>query len=711
MDAAARPRLPIRRCAVAGCPGAGNNRTFHRFPLKSKSVCAEWIKRCDAPKFFSVKSARICSNHFELSSFTANKRLKKGVLPVLNLSKSYQPAVPVPAAAAETAVPDPPAVPVPAAAAETSVPDQQAVPVPAAAAETVVRDQPAVPVPAAASPDALLKKRYKHALKKIASLQQTIKLLSTKKERKKIVKKHLKDLGYDSNYISHILNPSRSRRKQYSKEEVSTALVLRSMSSKSYEYIRKNKLFPLPSRQTLERWLCSLVCKPGLNSNFISLLGKKLENHNQYERQAALLFDEVSLMKVYQYDARNKQVYKNHDKMQVVMVRSLFSHWKQVIFFDFDCNMSKDLISTIILKCENVGVHIRAIVFDMGNHTFIRQLRIRTELNYKMVNPADPSRLIYFFPDCPHNLKNLRNHNLDKGCLFLGGDDEFHALTKQHFRHILENDGFEVKICPKLSFKHIDCTGIERQRVRIAAQLFSATTAKALTFHFGEKIKVQSEAVSTINSYFDVMNSRIRFDPVPQKCAMSISNWDSHNQAIESMKVLVESMRFCNNPQKQSKLPFQQGILVSIKSIRALFQELTDEGVSYLYTARLNQDSLENHFSRLRYIGGDKSHPGPADAVNRLKILMVGKEPVHFVRQPSVEVPETDFEPEPESDIPEIFISKEVSEDLDLNSQPEDDDDGDDDWGDDDESLLVGLEGGSEENNNFQVTYNKDKDC
>ena len=90
---------------------------------------------------------------------------------------------------------------------------------------------------------------------------------------------------------------------------------------------------------------------------------------------------------------------------------------------------------------------------------------------------------------------------------------------------------------------------------------------------------------------------------------------------------------------------------------------------------------------------------------------MVGKEPVHFVRQPSVEVPETDFEPEPESDTPEIFISKEVSEDLDLNSQPEDDDDGDDDWGDDDESLLVGLEGGSEENNNFQVTYNKDKDC
>ena len=40
---------------------------------------------------------------------------------------------------------------------------------------------------------------------------------------------------------------------------------------------------------------------------------------------------------------------------------------------------------------------------------------------------------------------------------------------------------------------------------------------------------------------------------------------------------------------------------------------------------------------------------------------MVGRDPIHFVRQSSVttvEEPETDFEPEPESDVPEIFMNQ-----------------------------------------------------
>ena len=53
--AAVRPRLPTRRCAVTDCPGAVNDGTFHRFPLKSKTVCAEWVKRCDDRKLFSVE--------------------------------------------------------------------------------------------------------------------------------------------------------------------------------------------------------------------------------------------------------------------------------------------------------------------------------------------------------------------------------------------------------------------------------------------------------------------------------------------------------------------------------------------------------------------------------------------------------------------------------------------------------------------------------
>ena len=36
------------------------------------------------------------------------------------------------------------------------------------------------------------------------------------------------------------------------------------------------------------------------------------------------------------------------------------------------------------------------------------------------------------------------------------------------------------------------------------------------------------------------------------------------------------------------------------------------------------QDVLENFFSQMRAIGGSDSHPGPAQAIQRLKVLCLG---------------------------------------------------------------------------------------
>ena len=55
--------------------------------------------------------------------------------------------------------------------------------------------------------------------------------------------------------------------------------------------------------------------------------------------------------------------------------------------------------------------------------------------------------------------------------------------------------------------------------------------------------------------------------------------------------------------ESNAKKPFQKGILVNIKSTLALYQEMKEEGYSYLLTSRLNQDALESTFSRLRGIG------------------------------------------------------------------------------------------------------------
>ena len=52
---------------------------------------------------------------------------------------------------------------------------------------------------------------------------------------------------------------------------------------------------------------------------------------------------------------------------------------------------------------------------------------------------------------------------------------------------------------------------------------------------------------------------------------------------------------------KDCELPWQHGIMCSIKSTRKLYQDLVVNGnFEFLLTSRLNQDCLENYFSGLR---------------------------------------------------------------------------------------------------------------
>ena len=105
-------------------------------------------------------------------------------------------------------------------------------------------------------------------------------------------------------------------------------------------------------------------------------------------------------------------------------------------------------------------------------------------------------------------------------------------------------------------------------------------------------------------------------------------------QALDRMESLIESM-ILNNGRK-SKLPFQRGILISIKSTRMLYKELSQEGVQYLRTHRVNQDCLENTFSQTRRVGGEGAHPDAVQFINRIRILMMNKKTMHLVKNPNV---------------------------------------------------------------------------
>jgi len=72
-------------------------------------------------------------------------------------------------------------------------------------------------------------------------------------------------------------------------------------------------------------------------------------------------------------------------------------------------------------------------------------------------------------------------------------------------------------------------------------------------------------------------------------------------------------------------LPFQKGMLISINSLRNLYQDMKQEfNVEYLLTKSFNQDIAENSFCMIRYFGRAAENPNAYQAKNRLKTLMLG---------------------------------------------------------------------------------------
>jgi hypothetical protein len=352
--------------------------------------------------------------------------------------------------------------------------------------------------------------------------------------------------------VKTIIN-KKTRPRQWAEDDIINGLMLRSLSNKSFNFIRRRKLLPLPAESTLRNWVKSFRCQPGYLHDVNKILHQFLCNENtELSKLAVLSFDEMEITKRYEYDQESDRVYGPFKKLQMVIARGLFKKWKQPIFFDFDMPMKKDLLFSIIKKIEQIGVVVCGIIFDLGNIGLLNSLGISPEQPF-FLNQFGPSQKIFVFPDAPHMLKLCRNHLLDDGYQI----DEGCFLKKQDFEEILQADSGELKICPNLTLEHLDCRGNARQRVRPAAQLISHSTATAFKCLHPEKTK-QADWIETVNSWFDVMNSRLKFDSNPMKCAYGV-HYDQQKLTLQKMCATISRTRSLKH---KNLLPFQRGILI-----------------------------------------------------------------------------------------------------------------------------------------------------
>jgi len=360
----------------------------------------------------------------------------------------------------------------------------------------------------------------------------------------------------------------------------------------------------------------------GILHDVLRMMSINSHNLKPHEKLTVLMFDEVKIACTLEYDVLHDQVLGPHNQMQLIMACGIASPWKQPVMVDFDTQMTKSMLFNVIQELDQIGYTVICCVSDCGggNVGLWNELRI----NYEQPVFQIPSgRKIVCVPDAPHLLKLTRNWLLDKG--FYINDK---VINKEPLEALVTMMSTELSVCHKLSSDHLTCEGPQRQKVKLATQLLSHTTATALKHYKPiQNIKLNDDTanfIELINNWFDLANvSHPNNNHTPFKAPYGtfIVEQDS---LFDEVYGTIFTMR-CKG--KNSLQIFQKGILMFINGTRYLLKILKEYGLNYLLTSKINQDALENLFSQVRSRGGLNDHPTPLNALYRLRMIVLGKNP------------------------------------------------------------------------------------
>lgn len=144
------------------------------------------------------------------------------------------------------------------------------------------------------------------------------------------------------------------------------------------------------------------------------------------------------------------------------------------------------LVLQCILKLEEAGVHIDGIVCDGAttNRTMWKNFGISGVLGHvtnSFEHPYDSSRRVFMLSDAPHLFKCIRNRLYSK-MFHIGGKfvswSCYDALYVADVKHAAD-----ARVCPKLTYSHINPSNMLKMRVKLATQLFSESVARGLQFY------------------------------------------------------------------------------------------------------------------------------------------------------------------------------------------------------------------------------------
>ena len=463
--------------------------------------------------------------------------------------------------------------------------------------------------------------------KKIKRLQAKIKQLKSSKKRPvEALDKELEKLPKQlANFVKAQikLHGIKKKGRRYSPELKSLAISIYHASGKAYKLL--TKLFILPSKSSLRRYISKMPTSPGFSQGAINIIKSKVAQMDEKEKLVTLCMDEMSLKTHLYYDIAADKIVGLEDygsgyrtnKVStsglVFLVRSITGGWKQPLGYALvngACPREEMemLMKEAIDKLEGIGLTVVVVISDMGSN-------FQSLANHLNITPENPwfihnNQKYFVMFDPPHLLKCVRN-NLMKYPFKFG----MYTASWKDIEKFYNNDNtLTIRTAPKLTEKHLHPNGFSKMKVKYATQVFSHTVAAAIcTYVSTEKLPPSAsgtaELLSMFDSLFDCVNSSTIHSTKKMKCAMS--NATSHQGFLKEAIKFIMSIEVLDGVNiVTGRIKCLKGWLVTLNAILQIWEHLkTMHDFNFLLTRRLNTDPIENFFGAIRQQGGNSDSP------------------------------------------------------------------------------------------------------
>ncbi|KAM3619938.1 uncharacterized protein V6R79_016033 [Siganus canaliculatus] len=458
----------------------------------------------------------------------------------------------------------------------------------------------------------IMRKRAERALK-----QQ--KIINSEMKRNKLANQKFTEM-FTKDQI-RALGQLKKRGIRWGKETIKKAIQIRfTAGTTGYKTLQQMQI-PLPNIRTLQRRMQHVKLEPGVLGEVFQMLKLKTGVLTEMERECVLSLDEMAITPGVELHMGTGRLFgdvtlPDHKRQAthalVFMLAGATTRWKQVVAYHYSGNSTdgaayQPIVVSIVEAAASVGLHVLNVTTDMGspNRAMWKSFGVTYDQPW-IQHPVETNKRLYFMPDVPHLVKNLKSAIVRGHIITIPQD----VVEKEHLPSsavsvaplkdlVSFQEAMALKLAPNLSRGILEPGHFEKMKVSSAMHVFSKATSAALRYMVKEEHRPESYLTTAwflerVDHWFDLMSSR------HVVTALSQLKMEEYEKAISFLHDSIHLFRGLKIGPQGSWKPVQTGLVMATKTILEVQHDLLSKGHKFVLTSRFTQDCLENTFSCIR---------------------------------------------------------------------------------------------------------------